>query len=265
MFREGGRFGYQGFGFGSFMFANIAAQILIYAVIAVLFIALGYGFIRLRRWSVKLSVALLRAWMAVGVPVAAVMLFMLAASKDVSVFGMIAAAVLLILSITALPLVLIRFFKKINAKKTPQGISVDALVVSAHSALCILYLSLLILLGGIFPLFGVFVTGTPGIILPGALIVFLLWLIRGHIALDRRAYIATLVVLGLIAVSTIITFSIHGYADILAVLAFPPAEMDMLGGIPISGVHIAIIVGCPLVAGWIAVFRSRKAFGTQIS
>ena len=43
LFSEGGRFHYEGFGFGSFMFANIASQIVGYYLIAALAIPLGYG------------------------------------------------------------------------------------------------------------------------------------------------------------------------------------------------------------------------------
>ena len=163
MFSQGGRFGYEGFGFGSFMFANIAAQILFYATVAVVFIALGVGYLRLRRWSATLSVALLRAWLVVGIPVAASVFFLLAASKDLSLLPMVLAAVLLGLSCTVLPLLLIRFFNSAGAIETLRhrdtgnsflnSIPVNALVVSAHSAFCILYLSVLILFGSLCPLF----------------------------------------------------------------------------------------------------------------
>ena len=43
LYSEGGRFHYEGFGFGSFMFGNIASQIVGYYLIAALFIPLGYG------------------------------------------------------------------------------------------------------------------------------------------------------------------------------------------------------------------------------
>ena len=48
LFEEGGRFHYEGFGFGSLMFANIAIQIAGYYIIAALCIPLGYGHLKLR-------------------------------------------------------------------------------------------------------------------------------------------------------------------------------------------------------------------------
>ena len=42
LFSEGGRFHYDGFGFGSFMFGNIAWQIVGYYLIALVAVPLGY-------------------------------------------------------------------------------------------------------------------------------------------------------------------------------------------------------------------------------
>ena len=55
LFSEGGRFHYEGFGFGSFMFANIAAQIVGYYLIALVAIPLGYGHVKRLRWARTLS------------------------------------------------------------------------------------------------------------------------------------------------------------------------------------------------------------------
>ena len=49
-FVEGGRFHFEGFGFGSLVFASIAWQIVGYYAIALLFIPLGYAHLRPRRW-----------------------------------------------------------------------------------------------------------------------------------------------------------------------------------------------------------------------
>ena len=49
LFSEGGRFHYEGFGFGSFMFGNIASQIVGYYLIAAVFVPLGYGHLQARR------------------------------------------------------------------------------------------------------------------------------------------------------------------------------------------------------------------------
>ena len=62
LFSPGGRFAYDGFAFGSFMFGNIASQIAGYYVISVVLLVLGYGHLRRRRWSRIVVLALLGCW-----------------------------------------------------------------------------------------------------------------------------------------------------------------------------------------------------------
>ena len=57
LFSEGGRFAYEGFGFGSFMFGNIAAQIIGYYLIGIVGVCLGYGHLAMRRWGRALAKA----------------------------------------------------------------------------------------------------------------------------------------------------------------------------------------------------------------
>lgn len=59
LFSEGGRFYYEGFGFGSFMFGNIASQVIGYYLISIIFIILGYGHLKARRWVRKVSLSLM--------------------------------------------------------------------------------------------------------------------------------------------------------------------------------------------------------------
>jgi len=47
LFSESGRFHYPGYGYGSFMFGNIACQIAGYYLIALILIPLGYGHLML--------------------------------------------------------------------------------------------------------------------------------------------------------------------------------------------------------------------------
>ena len=106
LFSEGGRFHYPGFGFGSFMFGNIASQIAGDYLIAIVLIPLGYGHLKTRRWARTLSLALLWVWLIVGAPLTIVIFFVLSASKDISLGTAIAAMVVLALSYLVLPGVL---------------------------------------------------------------------------------------------------------------------------------------------------------------
>ena len=72
-FSEGGQFHYEGFGYGSFMFGNIATQIIGYYVIAAIAIPLGYGHLMVRRWARTLSITMLWAWLIIGLPLSMVL------------------------------------------------------------------------------------------------------------------------------------------------------------------------------------------------
>ena len=83
LFSRGGRFYYEGFGFGSFMFGNIAAQIVGYYLIAAVAIPLGYGHLKRRRWARPLALALLWFWLVVGIPLGTLFCLVLLGSKEV--------------------------------------------------------------------------------------------------------------------------------------------------------------------------------------
>jgi hypothetical protein len=118
LFSAGGRFYYEGFGFGSFMFGNIAAQIIGYYLMAVLLIPLGLGHLRLRRWARTFCLVLLYVWLVVGVPVIILFLLVLFASKELPPFAAWAAILLLALSYPVVPFLLIRFYQSGDVKAT---------------------------------------------------------------------------------------------------------------------------------------------------
>ena len=51
----------------------------------------------------------------------------------------------------------------------------------------------------------------------------------------------------------------QGWAQLLAVLQFPPAEMDMLGGLPLHGAHLAVLAGLPFLLSLHLVVVARSA------
>jgi hypothetical protein len=110
-FTEGGRFHYEGFGFGSFMFGVIAAQILGYYLIAIFLMPLGYGHLRLRRWARPLALTLLWFWLIVGIPIIVAALFVIVSNKDPSPIGVLLAIILLGFSYLVMPGLLIRFYQ----------------------------------------------------------------------------------------------------------------------------------------------------------
>jgi hypothetical protein len=102
-FSDGGRFHYPGFGFGSFMFGNIATQIMGYYTIALLAIPLAYGHLKARRWARTLSVTLLWFWLVVGLPLVIIFFLILVSSKELSLAVGLVAMILLAASYLAVP------------------------------------------------------------------------------------------------------------------------------------------------------------------
>jgi MFS family permease len=274
LFSEGGRFHYEGFGFGSFMFGNIASQIIGYYLIAIMFIPLGYGHLKMRRWVRTLSLTLLWSWLVVGAPLIVVVFFILAGSKDLSLLAALIALVFLGLSYLVFPGLLIRFYQSRNVRRTLEtkdaktywieDLPTPILVLSSLYLFYIIVLHILILFNGMFPVFGVFRFGLPGIVLLDISIACLVCLIWGTLRLRLWAWWGSAILLGLFTFSTVLTLLRSSYSTILSGLAFPLREMEILGGLPVQGYHFSVLVGIPLFITWVIAILSKRHFRTGV-
>jgi hypothetical protein len=270
LFSEGGRFHYEGFGFGSFMFGNIAAQIVGYYLIAMVCIPLGYGHLKRLRWARTLSLTSLGFWLVAGVPLTVVFLFVLFTAKELSIPVALIVLAALAVSYPALPAVLIWFYRSRDVRLTfetrnPQSYWIEAvpqpvLVVCAVCLFCMVVLHLLILFNGLFPVFGILLNDIQGILVIDLSILWLACLIWGLLRLKRWAWWGALVYFGLLACSTILTLSVSGLSDILSATRFPPFEMQILSNIPLTGIHFAPLVGIPLLITLGLIAFSRRYF-----
>ncbi|MBN1580118.1 MAG: hypothetical protein JXA89_05405 [Anaerolineae bacterium] len=271
-FAEGGRFAYEGFGFGSFMFGNIAAQIIGYYVIAAIAIPLGYGHLTVRRWARTLSLALLWAWLVVGLPLSLVLLLILLMSKDLTLFVALVAIGLVAAFYFIIPWLLIRFYKSRDVQLTfgqrdPEPdrlgtIPIPVLVLSALYLLGAVLLHVPIFFRGIFPLFGLFLFDLPGFLLLDFSIWACVILAWGTLRRKSWAWWGALAGVGLMIVSTTITLLAMDYHEVLAQMRFAPLEMQALQGIPARGVYVALFVGGPMVVTWIVIVCSKRHFGS---
>ena len=273
LFAEGGRFHYEGFGFGSFMFGNIACQVAGYYLIAMLLIPLGYGHLKTRRWARKLSLVLIWSWLVVGIPLSIVLFLMLVTAKELSLAAVLIAAILLGLSYLVIPGLLVRFYQSRDVRLTfetgdPQSYWIETrpmpvLVLSTLHLLYILVLHVPLLFNGIFPLFGVLVSDLPGMVLLDASILCLALLVWGLLRLRAWAWWGSLTYLGLFTTSSILTLIRSRYADILSVMDLPPTEVEFLDGVPLQGFHLAVFFGIPLLITLGVILVSRKHFGSS--
>ena len=272
LFSENGRLHYDGFGFGSFMFGNIACQIVGYYVIAILCIPLGYGHLRVRRWTRTVSLTLLWFWRVVGLPLVILFFLVLVTAKDLSLAAVLMVVVALALSYLAMPGLLIRFYQSRDTRltfetKDPEFHWMERLP-RPILVLCSLYLfyavvlHVPILFNGIFPLFGGFLFGLQGIVLLDVSIAFLVYLTWGTFKSRPWAWWGALIFFGLMTFSSILTFLKSSYADILSGMKFPPTEMRFLEGVPLQGFHLAAFFGVPLLATLGAIIVSKRHFKT---
>ncbi len=273
LFSEGGRFHYEGFGFGSFMFGNIACQIMGYYLIALVLIPLGYGHLRVRRWARPLALTLLWFWLIVGVPLILVFLFMLLSAKDLSPAAALTVAVLLGLSYLAVPGLLIRFYRSRNVRLTfehrdPQTywierLPIPILVLCALFSFYLVALHVLIFFNGLFPLVEVWVSELAGIFLLDISILCLACLLWGTLRLRKWAWWGALLYFGLMSISWIVTLAKSSWSDILLKMDFPPFEMEILQRLPFQGFHFAVLVGVPLLLTWGTIIRAKRYFEAE--
>jgi len=271
LFSEGGRFHYEGFGFGSFMFGNIAAQIVGYYLIAMVCMPLGYGNIVRRRWARTLSLTALGFWLVAGIPFMVAFMFVLMASKEVTLPTALIALIILALCYAVVPVLLIRFYRSrdvqlIFEKKDPrpnwlEDVPLPVLVVCAVFGLTIAVLHVLILFNGVFPLFHTLVFELRGIELIAVSILILVGLIWGLLRLRSWAWWGALVYWGYLTFSTIAALSRMTFAEILSRMKFSPLEMDILDGIPLHGADLAVLAGIPLLVTLGLLAYSRRYFG----
>ena len=271
LFSEGGRFHYEGFGFGSFMFGNIAAQIIGYYLIAAVCVPLGYGHLAARRWARKLTLTLLWFWVIFGIPLIVVFLFTLFSSKDLPIIAGLVALIIAGLAYFVAPWLLMRFYRSRNVRLTfetrdskPSWIDDLPQPVLVLGALLLFYIVVLhipIFFSGIFPLFGLLLTGIAGFMLIDVSIFCLAGLTWGVLKLKSWAWWGSLVFLSLLTLSVIVTFSQYTLLDILARLRFPPTEVEILDGLPFHGFHLALALGVPLLITLGLLVFSKRYFG----
>ena len=272
LFAEGGPFHYAGFGFGSLMFGYIAVQIVGYYAVALVCIPLGYGNIRVRRWARTLSLALLWFWLIVGLPLTILFFLILVTAKDLSLAAVVAAALVLVLSYPAVPILLILFYQSRDVRWTfaardPNSYAVEriplhSLVLATLYLFWAVVLHVPILFRGIYPAFGVLLFDLPGFLALDVSILLLVGLIWGTLTARGWAWWGGLLTFSALTFSTIWTFARYALSDILAGMHFPPKEMGILRGVPLHGVHLAVFFGVPLLGTLVAILLSKKHFAT---
>jgi hypothetical protein len=235
------------------MFANIAIQIAGYYVIAALCIPLGYGHLKSRWWAGTIMMTLLVDWLIIGLPLSLIAVMMLVTFKGVTSVSLPFVALGFILLYPVLPIMMLRFYRSAAVQRTMQAADLSShwLVTTPQAVLVggslMMFLALLLhfplLFEGFFPLFGHIVNGLPGILIVVLSIATSVILMLGILQRSYWSWWCALVFLGLITVSSSVTFLTVSPHDIIDQMRFAPLEIKALAGIPMRGSPLALFFG----------------------
>jgi hypothetical protein len=277
LFSGDGRFAYDGFGFGTFMFANIATQIAGYYVIAAIGIVLGAGHLSLKRWARDLSLTLSTTWLIAGLPLTLIALLMFITAKDPSVGAFLIALPVAALVYPVAPLVVLRFYQgervRLTFEQADPGPSWLAAIPLSVQVLCVLLvlvilaLHAMVLLNGLFPFFGTLLVDLSGILALDITFLALGISLWGLARLKAWAWWGTLIVFVLLTASTLLTLPRYTVGHILSLMRFAPIEMDAFSNLPFLHASPTLVAVLPLltllgVIGW--VYRYFRGSSPQI-
>ena len=263
LFSEGGKFYFKGFGIGSLMFANITIQVIAYYLIAILFIILGYGHLKLREWARSWSIAVLWAWIVIGAPISLVLIFMFSVKSTSAALMVIG----ILLVYPVIPLLMIWFYKTKNVfltfNKTKNNLNPNnnnvvkefPIIVKTISVLFIFFIIVFhihFLFNGFFPLFGKLLAGLNGFILIDIFILILGFLTWGLLRLKSWSCYGSIIYLVFLILSTAITLYKQNIQSLLSVMTFAPKEMEIINNITLKDWQISMILGVSVIIPLIA-------------
>lgn len=273
LFSEGGVFYYDGFGIGSFIHGLIVAQIFAFYGIGLLLIIIGYGHIKLKNWSLNLSLGSIWFWIIFGLPVMVFFLPLLAMKEINTQYPILLLAFAAMLLIIVIPGLLLLFYNQKSVKELfrthnkqgneSQFMPVLSYLVLLVYSLFILLFHILIFYQGIFPMFGQFLTGLSGITIYGFLILITILLIYGLLKKVHISWIVSIVLFSTLIVSSTITILGYKYTEIIELLKLPKLENDIFLKFPLKSIYLLIPVLYILTTSLIIIIRSKKYFNKQ--
>ena len=233
-FLEGGSYQYEGFGFGSLMFAFISFNVMFYFSLASFCIPAGIGNLKLKKWGYVLSLAFLKTLLILGITIAGSMLFSLNNFPGESVYQLITLLVVCSVLLIILPYYLIRFYKDKKTKQNFNSNSVyffeqhspDSLTIILLNFFWIFVFCLFMFFKGAFPLWGRFIFKTNGTYLLSIAIFTLL--ILNYLFYFKYKYVDLGILFYCIMLffTFAITFFKNSTAEFLNLLELPVYEIE---------------------------------------
>lgn len=277
LFSKGGQFHYDGFGMGSLWFGMLVIQNIGYYLIAGFLIPLGIGHWQRRRYALTLSRLFLWLWLAAGT----ILLFnffvlmpafsQLDLSRGLLVTRLAISGVFILVAAVLLPLGLLWFYgrspiialfegdpRRYWTEKTPFPL----LMLFVLLAGVVLVWHLAMFFQAIFPFFGQIILGRPSAYIIDLAILILVGLIFGLIKRKTWAWWGAAVYFVLLTLSTLITFSQHRFADIIAMMNLPVYEDKFLAQVVVlQDYRLAALFGPPLFLIIGLLLYTKRYFG----
>lgn len=280
LFSEGGRFYYDGFGMGSFWFAALVVQNIGYYVIAALFIPVGIGHVKLRRWALSLTQLYIWFWLGAGILLFGDFILLIPSvlrlnlNQDVLLFQLFTVGVSSLFFLVLLPILALWLYKRETVKLAFEEHDSNKYWTERYPfpllALLLLYVIMIVAMHtaiffqGLFPMFGQILLGRPAAYIIALCILILGILIYGTVQLKKWAWWSSLVYVSLLTVSSVMSFSGHRFYDIIVMMNLPAYEMELIDKMVV--LHDYPLVGlfaAPLLITLGLVIYSRRYFGKK--
>jgi hypothetical protein len=177
---------------------------------------------------------------------------------------------LMALAWPVVPWLLIRFYESRNVVQMfdmkdartywTDRVPVPILVLSSLYVFYVIAVPFPMMLNGVFPVFGVLISGLQGKIVLGASALPFAVLAWGTLRRRIWAWWAALVCVGALLVSSTLTLPRLSYSGILETMNLRPADAQTLQRLSFEGIHFAAFVGAPLLIIVAKIILARKHF-----
>lgn len=267
---EGGRFYYDGFKIGSFLYGLIFAQIIGYYFIAFIFITIGYGHLKLKVWALKLSKSCIWLWIIAGLPIMIFFLPLLS-MKEIDVqYPILFAASIIILIIAIIPGLLLAFYNQNNVKKlfknrnyseaVIRNIPMNAYLLLLVYILYIMIFHIMLFYKGIFPFFGTILIDFKGLLFHDLCILLMFLFIYGLIKRKFWTWILSITFFVLMSISTITTLINYQYINMIELLDFPKVENDIFMKLPLKSSYIIMAIVGILLLTIVLILKTKNYY-----
>jgi hypothetical protein len=237
----------------------------------------GIGHVKLRRWSLTLTQLYIWFWLGAGILLVGngiwlvPSLFRLELSHDAGSLQLVPIGVSLFVFLVLLPILALWFYKSEKVKAVFEAHDPNRYLTEKYPfpllALLLLYVIMIIVLHmaiffqGLFPMFGQIMLGRQSAYIIALCVLILGILIYGTVRLERWAWWISIVFVLLLTISSVMTFSRHGFYDILLLMKLPVNEMGLIDKMALlHNYHLVGLFTVPLLIALGMIIYSKPLF-----